>query len=335
MKNNAHLCFLLLCSFSYAFFPRPNIKIYRKDEAIEIPSDEKGKPFRFEYIEEIARGYFGVVSKIQNTETKVLYAMKRYKCRPRQKHAEYEVSILRQLKHKNIIQLVSFFKDIYFVEDYFEIPRSYLRITDGYLGIIMEYVPLSLLQALGKEAHYEKIRKNKKEVVFQLLSGLEYIHRKGIINRDIKEDNILVDMEKMCVKICDFGCGFDRKQKSKKALNTSFGAHKAPEINRGRTKDNYSQDVWSVGLIMGRIYIGEYIFKRNSTYYSDLKTITGFLETRSTENIPGEEQIRIVCEKLVHNMDAKEMDLFTKLLQYDHEKRISASDALEHPLFCD
>ncbi|KAF3793761.1 Mitogen-activated protein kinase kinase kinase 2 [Nymphaea thermarum] len=98
---------------------------------------------------------------------------------------EEEVKLLKNLSHKNIVRYLGTARE------------------DEALNILMEFVPGgSISSLLGKFGSFPEpvIRMYTK----QLLQGLEYLHRKGVIHRDIKGANILVD-NKGCIKLADFG----------------------------------------------------------------------------------------------------------------------------------
>jgi len=86
------------------------------------------------------------------------------------------------------------FKFIYRILDYFE--------TETHILIIMEYICGDLLNYIRKRS---KLPEQISKIIFkQLMEGLNYIHKKNIVHRDIKLDNILIDLTNT-IKICDFG----------------------------------------------------------------------------------------------------------------------------------
>ncbi|KAG1359054.1 hypothetical protein COCNU_08G005000 [Cocos nucifera] len=115
------------------------------------------------------------------------------------------------------------------------------------LNIFLEFVPGgSISSLLGKFGSFPEsvIRTYTK----QLLQGLEYLHQNGIIHRDIKGANILVD-NKGCIKLADFGAS---KQVAKLATMNAAKSMKgtpywmAPEVIL-QTGHSFSADIWSVG----------------------------------------------------------------------------------------
>lgn len=103
-------------------------------------------------------------------------------------------------------------------------------LTDHYLGIAMEY-------ANGGDS-FEYVRKkgglheNEARWFFQqLIVALDYCHRKGVINRDVKLENTLIHWaRKPLLKICDFGYSKDMKYQSAPASRVGTPAYLAPEV---------------------------------------------------------------------------------------------------------
>lgn len=155
---------------------------------------------------------------------------------------EREIELLKNLQHENIVQYL------------------YSSVDDEYLNIFLEYVPggsvATLLRNYG--AFEETLVKN---FVRQILFGLNYLHERDIIHRDIKGANILVD-NKGGVKISDFGIS--------KKVNDNLLANKlhrfslqgsvfwmAPEVVK-QSGHTLKADIWSVGCLVVEMLTGEH-----------------------------------------------------------------------------
>ncbi|OIR56954.1 MAG: CMGC protein kinase [Amphiamblys sp. WSBS2006] len=149
-----------------------DVPVYREDD--------------YENLGRIGGGDYSAVSKIRNKETEEPYALKTVYS---SLHARREMDALRRLDHENVAKMVA-------------------KSSDGLSGplhIVLEYMPWELCRAFESEEHGPKIRKNKREILRQILEGIAHVHSKGIEHRDLHPRNILIDPENMAVKICDFG----------------------------------------------------------------------------------------------------------------------------------
>ena len=140
-----------------------------------------------------------------------------------------EVEILKILKHKNILSLYQLF----------ESPK--------YIHIVTEVLN-------GKDLFEQIISKKKfeeseaKEIFFQIIDAMIYMHSMFICHRDIKSENILFD--KNNPKIIDFG--FATFYKKGQKLKEAFGSpsYACPEMQKGAEYDPEKADVWSCGVLL-------------------------------------------------------------------------------------
>jgi serine/threonine protein kinase len=122
----------------------------------------------------------------------------------------------------------------------------------------LEYIPGGLLfdvcQTLGGMGE-----ENGKFFLSQMLDVLEYMHGKGVVHRDLKLENILVDDE-MNLKVADFGFATFRKVHNLKSYRGTM-TYMAPEIKEGKTYDGMKIDMFSTGVILFIIVQGIFPFK--------------------------------------------------------------------------
>lgn len=145
----------------------------------------------FEKIETIGSGTYGVVYKGRNTETNETIAIKKIKIELESEGvpstALREISILRELRHPNIVEL----KDVV--------------CSENKLYLIFEYLELDLRKFLETQTQNENLDLELiKSFLYQLLEGIAYCHSKKIIHRDLKPQNLLLD-QSGSLKIADFG----------------------------------------------------------------------------------------------------------------------------------
>lgn len=191
-------------------------------------------------------------------------------------------------------------------------------------------------------------------VARQVLKSLAFVHERDLIHCDLKPENILMKSYADCtVKLIDFGSScFITDVMGTYAQSR---AYRAPEVILGA---KYSQkvDIWSLGCILAEIYSGYVLFRNTSvpSLLARMVSIRGpfdpkFLATGAQshkyftkqgflydlEEMSGSVSIyrpkRTCLRKRVGSDDDDFIDFLEKLLQVDPDKRVSATEALNHP----
>lgn len=206
-----------------------------------------------------------------------------------------------------------------------------------------------------------------KSLLWQILQGINYLHRNWIIHRDLKPSNILVTgqdkpvNERGCVKIADFGLA--RLFQAPLRPLTDVDAvvvtiwYRAPELLLGAKHYTKAIDLWAIGCIFAELITSKPLFQgqererkgddRNPFQSDQIDKIFRILGKPTAELWPGivelpnwtraqswanhggclQDRVRGL-QKGSHGFD-----LLTKLLEYDPTKRITADEALKHPFF--
>jgi len=152
-----------------------------------------------------------------------------------------EISMLKVIKHKNIIDYI----DTYYL--------------NNQLWMVMEYMHFGSLADLV-ELYPQNIRFTESEIAYvlnELLNALNYIHNVHCIHRDIKSDNVLIG-ENGEIKLADFGLACRLTTNKKKRTETRVGTPywMSPECILGDNYD-YKTDVWSLGILCIELMQGE------------------------------------------------------------------------------
>lgn len=150
------------------------------------------------------------------------------------KYIEREMSLLMSLRHPHIVQFMGLCKH------------------DNELFIITEFVPGGDLYDRLRDASANITWKKRVRVALETAQAICYLHSKGVIHRDLKSQNLLVD-EAFRIKICDFG--FARSLDPKEYM-TMCGTDEwmAPEVILGEKYDA-SADVFSFGMILAELIL--------------------------------------------------------------------------------
>ena len=169
-----------------------------------------------------------------------------------------------------------------------------------YDGTILDYVDM--------------IRQNKnlrKQILYQILNGLDHIHKSNLIHNNINPTNVL--LYGTSVKLSDFRFMFNNS--SATSNNNLLAMNKSPEVLLKLESDN-KVDIWAVGCIMYFILTGEPLMITEKNIYDF--------------------SVKDSLDKLsINNIDKYELDLLVNLLLVDKDLRFSTSEAILHEYFYD
>ena len=181
--------------------------------------------------------------------------------------------------------------------------------------------------------------------MYQLLLGTAHLHKHGVMHRDLKPQNLLVDKAQNVLKIADLGLGraFSVPVKSYTHEIVTLW-YRAPEVLLGGSHYSTPVDIWSVGCIFAEMARKQPLFPGDSEL-QQLLHIFKLLGTPNETVWPGVTKLRDWHEfpqwkaqdlaKIVPQLDKNGIDLLQQMLEFDPAKRIHATEALEHPYFAD
>ena len=206
---------------------------------------------------------------------------------------KYEIKIMQKLRNnKRIVKLLEAFEN------------------EKYFFIIMENViGGNLLNAINK---MNKLSETISRNIFkQLIETIKYIHSKGIVHRDIKPDNILLNLNNN-IKLCDFGVSKEIKKGQLLMDSCGTPAFIAPEILLDDPYDPFMTDIWSCGVVLYVMISGFFPF-------------TGINEMQLHKHILSGKFPKL------QNISNDLNDLIYKILEINPRKRITIDEILEHP----
>lgn len=187
---------------------------------------------------------------------------------------------------------------------------------------------------------------NIKSLNYQMLSGLGYLHRRGILHRDMKGSNILLNGDGE-LKLADFGLArWYHKHKRDDYTNRVITLwYRSPELLMGETAYGPEVDTWSAGCIMLEIFTSKPTFQGQDEI-SQLEAIWAILGTPTEVDWPGVTELpwyELVrprdavaskfAEMFAKTLSPGGMDVVRGLLEFNPKMRLLADDALEMPYF--
>ena len=178
------------------------------------------------------------------------------------KSVEQEIQILQGLKHDNIVNIVGYGSDGTVLK-----PSG--RKIENLVYILLEYVSGGLLFDLcqtmgGMGEEYGRF------FLGQMIEVVSYMQGKGVVHRDLKLENILVD-DQMNLKVADFGFATYKKINKLQSYRGTM-TYMAPEIKEGKVYDGKQIDMFSIGVILFIIIQGIFPFKeaKKDEYFYNL-----------------------------------------------------------------
>lgn len=310
------------------------------------PANPPSAISRFEIIKEIGKGTYGTVLLGRDTAIppvspvppgyppqepdEGIVALKRMRLDAHDEGVTVttlrEVALLHDLKHENIVRLR---------EVIIEQPRLYL---------IFDHMDYDLKQCLSKHPEFKEgmpiplIR----SVMVQILSGLDFCHKRLVLHRDLKPQNVLIDTRGK-VKLADFGLAraFQTRRVYTQEVVTLW--YRAPELLLGQNEYSAMVDLWSTGCILAEIANGRPLLPGDSEI-DQIFRIFRLLGTPENASWPGVESLpdfqpifpkwrRQPFSMALPDVPADVANLLQELIVYQPSKRLNAEAALSHAFF--
>ncbi|XP_070701796.1 serine/threonine-protein kinase MAK-like [Pempheris klunzingeri] len=283
---------------------------------------------RYATLKQLGDGTYGSVLLGRSNETGELVAIKRMK----RKFYSWdeclnlrEVKSLKKLNHANVVKL-----------------KEVIRENDQ-LYFVFEYMKENLYQ-LMKEREDKMFSENEiRNILFQVLSGLAFVHKHGYFHRDMKPENLLC-MGPELVKIADFGLAREIRSQPPYTDYVSTRWYRAPEVLLKSNSYSSPIDIWAVGCIMAELYTLRPLFPGNSEVDEIFKIcqVLGTLKRSdwaegynlaTSMNFRFPKCVPTSLRSLIPNASNEAIALMKDMLQWDPEKRPNAAQALRYPYF--
>ncbi|EDP42011.1 hypothetical protein MGL_3692 [Malassezia globosa CBS 7966] len=293
-----------------------------------------GTQDNFEILQKVGRGKYSEVFEGVNVASpdfdkciiKVLKPVKK-------KKIKREIKILQNLMGgPNVVQLIDVVRD----------PQSKTP------SIITEYINNTDFKVLYPTFSDYDVR----YYIFELLKALDFCHSRGIMHRDVKPHNVMIDHEKRQLRLIDWGLAEFYHPYTEYNVRVASRYFKGPELLVDFQEYDYSLDMWSLGCMFASMIFRKEPFFHGHDNYDQLVKICKVLGTDEffvyldkykieldshydviLGRYPRKPWPRFVTPENQHFVSDEAIDFLDKLLRYDHQERLTAQEAQQHPFF--
>ncbi|XP_042415093.1 casein kinase II subunit alpha-like [Zingiber officinale] len=291
-----------------------------------------GEQDDYEVVRKVGRGKYSEVFEgvhVTNNEKCVIKILKPVK----KKKIKREIKILQNLcGGPNIIKLLDIVRD----------QQSKAP------SLIFEYVNNTDFKVLYPTLSDYDIR----YYIYELLKALDYCHSQGIMHRDVKPHNVMIDHQQRKLRLIDWGLAELYHPGQEYNVRVASRYFKGPELLVDLQDYDYSLDMWSLGcMFAGMIFRKEPFFYGHDNYDQLVKIakvlgtdgLTAYLNKYHLELDPQFEAlvgrhskkpwVKFINSDNQHVTVPEAVDFVDKLLKYDHQERLTAKEAMDHPYF--
>lgn len=236
-----------------------------------------------------------------------------------------EIKSLKKLSHPNIVKL-----------------KEVIREND-ILHMVFEFMDANLYEMM-KDRKKMFPESDVRNITFQTMQGLAFIHKMGYFHRDLKPENILCNDGIGLIKIADFGLAREIRSRPPYTDYVSTRWYRAPEVLLRSTNYNSPIDLFAIGCIMAELYTLRPLFP-GGTEVDQIFKVTGVMGTPSEAMWPDGMKLASAMgfkfpkmagtplRKLIPQAGSDALELMTQLMAWNPSKRPSCTQTLRHSYF--
>ncbi|XP_026767539.3 myosin light chain kinase, smooth muscle isoform X3 [Pangasianodon hypophthalmus] len=266
---------------------------------VTIRTDVKVKDF-YEVGDRLGSGKFGTVFKLVEKSTKKVWAgkfIKAYSAKEKE-NVRQEIKIMNDLHHPKLVQCVDAFE------------------SKSDMVMVLEMVSGGELFERIIDEDFELTEREVIKYMLQIVDGVNFIHKKGIVHLDLKPENIMcVNKTGSKIKLIDFGLA--RRLENAGSLKVLFGTPEfvAPEVINYEAI-SYTTDMWSIGVICYILVSGlsPFMGDNENETLSNVTSATWDFEDEAFDEISDEAK-----------------DFISNLLKKDMKARLTCEQCFQHP----
>lgn len=282
----------------------------------------------------VGSGTYGKVFKAIHVYTKDKVALKKIRMEGERDGfpvtAIREIKLLQSLNNVNVVRLQE------------------VMVERNDCFMVFEYLSHDLTGLLNHPT-FRLTDGHRKHFASQLFEGLDYLHRRGVLHRDIKAANILVSSTGQ-LKLADFGLArFFAKRRQLDYTNRVITIwYRSPELLLGETQYGPAVDIWSAACVLVEIFTRHAIFPGDGGEINQLDKIYAVLGTPTRAEWPGLVDLawfellrpsqRIAssfAQKYADMVSPEAFALLKAMFSFDPARRPSAAEVLRHPYFAE
>ncbi|KAJ5280329.1 hypothetical protein N7478_005701 [Penicillium angulare] len=280
----------------------------------------------------IGAGTYGKVFKGIHVFTKREVALKKIRMEGEKDGfpvtAVREIKLLQHLRSHNVVSLLE------------------VMVERNECFMVFEYLSHDLTGLINHPG-FSLTLAHKKDLAKQMFEGLNFLHHRGVLHRDIKAANILISNQGL-LKFADFGlaCFFSKTRQLDYTNRVITIWYRPPELLLGETRYGPAVDVWSAACVCMEMFTKKAVFPGDGGEISQLEKLYESLGTPTRAEWadfvempwfqlmrPHERKKRIFEDTYRDTLTPAALDMISSVFQYDPTKRPSAEQVLQHPYF--